>query len=261
MAVLICPECSASHEGPCGTRVFIEAKCPVCEDYDRPFVCLPCGHGVCIQHFQDLDGTLSGEPRPDPSIVLEKPGAIANCIEYIDANGDAIKLMLNAEGRLDYLVNQRTRVRNLAKLEAEDSTLHLSGTATGRWSGERRSTIPSDQVGILEKAVALFQRSSQEPPMRWWESVEYIDANGDNIKFELNSYDLLDFLVNGGMKVKNLSKLEARDSTLYLDGTSAGNWGSVRSTTVPLGQQHILNDALALFARSSRGQGMNPRGL
>lgn len=234
-----CPECRASHASVCGVKAFIEAKCPVCMELDRPFVILPCRHGVCVQHFQDLGGAF----QPDSSSEVSLPVAEADddVVRYVDTEKDEIMFVVNSLGLVDYYVNSRMKVQNLTSLVDRGGTLHLDGTSAGRWSPKRRSTAPASHRYLAAAAVALFARSG----------VSYVDTDGDEILFRINSMGRLDYYVNSHIKVSNLTMLRAdRDGKLHLDGTSAGSWSSKRHSTVPPFQHHIADAAVALFARS-----------
>jgi len=87
------------------------------------------------------------------------------------------------------------------------------------------------------------------------DAVEYVDTDGDRIAFRLNESGKLNFLMNGRLKVSDVAKLEANGRTLFLDGTSAGDWGSARNSTVPAGQEDLTARVMALWARASPDDG------
>eukprot|EP00419_Tripos_fusus_P009874 CAMPEP_0172669328 /NCGR_PEP_ID=MMETSP1074-20121228/9609_1 /TAXON_ID=2916 /ORGANISM="Ceratium fusus, Strain PA161109" /LENGTH=518 /DNA_ID=CAMNT_0013486087 /DNA_START=166 /DNA_END=1722 /DNA_ORIENTATION=+ len=79
--------------------------------------------------------------------------------------------------------------------------------------------------------------------------VEFIDTEGDMIRFQANESGKVNFLMNGRLKVCDLTKLELSGRTLILDGVSSGDWGSHRVTTVPVGQEGKARHVLALWRR------------
>ncbi|CAE7216817.1 unnamed protein product [Symbiodinium natans] len=210
--------------------LMVRAKCPVCCDYDRPFVIFPCGHGVCVQHFQDLGGRL--EPT-----ALVAPTSAQERVEFTDTDGDQIAFLVNALGGLDYQVNGRPKVNSLTRLFLDGCTLHLDGASAGTWQSARRTTVPRSQVAMASQAVVLFQACASarggsgahgahgSDPM---ETVEYVDTDGDQIAFIINAAGGMDYIVNGRIKVRNLSELRIGGNTIHLNGESAGRWSSRR---------------------------------
>jgi hypothetical protein len=82
--------------------------------------------------------------------------------------------------------------------------------------------------------------------------VEFTDTDGDTVVLKRTAANALheggiDYYVNDVLKVRRC-RCGIRDHTIFLDGISAGNWSSARYTTVPHGQEHILKQALDLFA-------------
>lgn len=82
--------------------------------------------------------------------------------------------------------------------------------------------------------------------------VEFVDTEGDMIRFQLNEAGKVNFLMNGRLKVCDLTRVELSGRTLIIDGVSFGDWGSQRATTVPVGQEAKARHVLALWRR---GQG------
>ncbi len=65
-------------------------------------------------------------------------------------------------------------------------------------------------------------------------TVEFIDSDKDKITFTFNNTSLqIDYFVNDQLKVKSLSLCSVKNSTIQIDGTSAGSWSSQRKTTAP----------------------------
>jgi len=76
-------------------------------------------------------------------------------------------------------------------------------------------------------------------------TVAFKDTDGDAIVFSINENGKLNYYVNNNLKVYDLTQLRgARNGTIHLDGTSAGNWMSSRVTT-PHNEQ-ALNHVLKL---------------
>jgi len=48
-----CPECRASHPYNCGHKIHVDATCPICMENKRPFILLPCDHGLCEPCYLD----------------------------------------------------------------------------------------------------------------------------------------------------------------------------------------------------------------
>mmetsp|Transcript_32864 Transcript_32864/g.76759 ORF Transcript_32864/g.76759 Transcript_32864/m.76759 type:complete len:268 (-) Transcript_32864:11-814(-) len=225
-----CPECRESHPARCGWKVYVEAKCPVCWDYDRPFIIFPCGHGVCVQHFQDLGGQLQ-----DCGLSQSVP---SEAVRYTDTDGDEIAFVVNALGGLDYEVNGRPKVRGLTSLSLSGCTLHLDGISAGSWGSQRRTTLPASQAAVARQALDLFHACTRasdsarasgvdsEPS----EALDFVDTDGDRIAFIVNASGRMDYIVNQRVKVRNLSRLSIRHRTIHLDGESAGTWSSSRGT-------------------------------
>ena len=51
-----CPECRAVSEIGSARVIFVEASCQICFETRRPFVLLPCAHGMCESCFQHWQG-------------------------------------------------------------------------------------------------------------------------------------------------------------------------------------------------------------
>ena len=245
--------------------MYVEAKCPVCWDYDRPFIIFPCGHGVCVQHFQDLGGQLQGcglsQSVPSeavPSEAVPSEAVPSEAVRYTDTDGDQIAFVVNALGGLDYEVNGRPRVRGLTSLSLSGCTLSLDGTSAGSWGSRRQTTLPSSQIAVARQAMDLFHACTRasdgaraslldsDPS----EALDYVDTDGDRIAFIVNASGRMDYIVNQRVKVRNLNRLYIRGRTIHLDGESAGSWSSSRCTTVPEGQDSILQRAESMFAQA-----------
>jgi len=81
------------------------------------------------------------------------------------------------------------------------------------------------------------------------DAVEFIDTEGDMIRFQANESGKVNFFMNGRLKVCDLTNVELSGRTLILDGVSFGDWGSHRATTVPVGQEVKARQVLALWRR------------
>lgn len=77
------------------------------------------------------------------------------------------------------------------------------------------------------------------------EAVEFVDASGDIVSFKLNGNGGVDFFLNGHKEVSDVDCF-ARGRTLHLAG-SCDKWSAARQTTVPEGQEAVLQRVLALF--------------
>lgn len=77
------------------------------------------------------------------------------------------------------------------------------------------------------------------------EAVEFQDASGDIVSFKLNGNGGVDFFLNGHKEVSDVDCF-ARGRTLHLAG-SCDKWSAARQTTVPEGQEAVLQRVLALF--------------
>lgn len=87
-----CPECRQQWPQGFAQRVFTPtAECPVCTGLtDGPFMCLPCGHLLCQEHFQALTSrtlpvhmTVPARQQPSVrySVVLETEERVAINLE------------------------------------------------------------------------------------------------------------------------------------------------------------------------------------
>jgi hypothetical protein len=83
----------------------------------------------------------------------------------------------------------------------------------------------NDHVAAISSAL---QSSGDDTSVS---EVAFVDTDGDAIVFKKRTDGAVDYWVNGAPKVNRLTQLSLRGSTLSLDGTSAGSWGSQRRTT------------------------------
>lgn len=81
------------------------------------------------------------------------------------------------------------------------------------------------------------------------DAVEFVDTEGDMIRFQANESGKVNFFMNGRLKVCDLTNVELSGRTLILDGVSVGDWGSYRATTVPVGNEVKARHVLALWKR------------
>jgi len=213
---------------------------------------MPCGHGLCMNDFQMIGGTLKPNAGDPGRTSVED----AEHVEYVDTDGDAIAFRLNASGRLDYYVNGRQKVHDLTRLTADGRRLHIDGSSSGPWQSRRATTVPQGQETAIARVMSLFSnRSSGAVPTSTVRTlavpssiVEYVDTDGDAIAFRLNASGHVDYYVNDQQKVHDLTKLIADGRRLHLDGTSSGSWGSSRATTVPVrGGKAVVASIIALF--------------
>jgi hypothetical protein len=80
--------------------------------------------------------------------------------------------------------------------------------------------------------------------------VGFTDTDGDKVVLKGNNTLGIDFYVNGALVVVDLIKLRVSDRTIHLEGYSAEKYAEA---TVPIGQEHILKQALNLFAEIQSG--------
>jgi hypothetical protein len=83
--------------------------------------------------------------------------------------------------------------------------------------------------------------------------VEFIDTDGDKVGLKDNNSGGIDFYVDGILRVHDLIKLRVSDRTIFLEGYSANKNAA---TAVPIGQEHILKQALNLFAEIQSRKGL-----
>eukprot|EP00420_Gonyaulax_spinifera_P004088 CAMPEP_0197926028 /NCGR_PEP_ID=MMETSP1439-20131203/98471_1 /TAXON_ID=66791 /ORGANISM="Gonyaulax spinifera, Strain CCMP409" /LENGTH=536 /DNA_ID=CAMNT_0043548545 /DNA_START=44 /DNA_END=1654 /DNA_ORIENTATION=+ len=83
------------------------------------------------------------------------------------------------------------------------------------------------------------------------DTVEFTDTEGERIMFKLTEAGKVNFFTNSRLKVGELTRLDASGRTILLDGTSGGDWGSSRNTTVPAGQEDLVRRVLALWQKGS----------
>jgi len=81
--------------------------------------------------------------------------------------------------------------------------------------------------------------------------VEFTDTDGDKVVIKDNNALGMAFYVNGAKVVDDLIKLQVSDHTIRLEGYSADKFAAA---TVPIGQEHILKQALNLFADIQSGK-------
>jgi len=81
--------------------------------------------------------------------------------------------------------------------------------------------------------------------------VEFTDTDGDKVVIKDNGAGGMAFYVNGAKVVDDLIKLQVTDHTIRLEGCSANKFAAA---TVPVGQEHILKQALNLFAEIQSGK-------
>ena len=80
----------------------------------------------------------------------------SEALDFVDTDGDRIAFIVNASGRMDYIVNQRVKVRNLSRLSIRHRTIYLDGESAGTWSSSRFTTVPEGQDSILQRAESMF---------------------------------------------------------------------------------------------------------
>jgi len=98
--------------------------------------------------------------------------------------------------------------------------------------------------------VEFFEDGKTDEDLKT-DGIEYVDTEGDRVAFKLNEAGKVDFYLNGRLKVRELHRAEARGRTLQLDGVSAGDWSSARSTTFPVGQEETLRRIVALTTKTT----------
>lgn len=156
-------------------------------------------------------------------------GDSASSIRYTDTDGDVVHFFVDGN-KLHYMVNNAMKVTNLTRLAIEDPDgckIVLDGTSAGSWKSCRRTTLQKKDQGLMSKLVNMFD------DMRTGKIVDWLDADGDRITLWVQGA-ALNYYVNGAPKVNVLTKIQiARHGRIHLDGTTAGNWGSARVTTVP----------------------------
>merc|ERR1712072_777008 len=84
-------------------------------------------------------------------------------------------------------------------------------------------------------------------------TVEFTDTDGDKVVLKDNDTLGIDFYTNGVLRVHHLIKLRVNDRTIILEGSSADKFAA---STVPIGQEYILKQALNLFAEIQSLQGL-----
>eukprot|EP00933_Yihiella_yeosuensis_P027016 TRINITY_DN20959_c0_g1_i1.p1 TRINITY_DN20959_c0_g1~~TRINITY_DN20959_c0_g1_i1.p1 ORF type:complete len:637 (+),score=170.45 TRINITY_DN20959_c0_g1_i1:39-1949(+) len=103
---------------------------------------------------------------------------------------------------------------------------------------------PASRGRTLEEFPSSPESAEEET------SVEFRDAEGNNVAFKLNSSGGVDYYINGRKEVCNVD-CYARGRTLHTAGSSTGKWSPSRQTTVPEGKEAIVQQVLALFHRRS----------
>merc|ERR1712072_119418 len=83
--------------------------------------------------------------------------------------------------------------------------------------------------------------------------VEFTDTDGDKVAIKDNNTLGMAFYVNDALVVDDLIKLRVSDHTIILEGYSADKFAA---TTVPVGQEYIMKQALNLFADIQSQKGL-----
>ena len=127
---------------------------------------------------------------------------------------------------------QKARRGELSSLA---NTANVGSAFLGRVLGKQEQTTGGKKIeGPRTGSCVTFQSSA-----------------GKTVEFRVNEIRMLDFLVEGDIKVTNLTSLETKgDSALYLSGTATGDFSSDRVTRPAAGEDPAVVDrALLLFER------------
>ena len=74
-----CPECRAISKSGSEREIFVDACCLICTETQRPFILLPCNHGMCKDCFQRWAGPPPAPSAPSaPSAPPLAPTGLAN---------------------------------------------------------------------------------------------------------------------------------------------------------------------------------------
>ena len=227
---------------------FQDAQCTVETDRSLVQQQIINQHGSLDLFNERLANILSGNARwhdhvASISSALQQKSEddTASEVAFVDTDGDAIVFSRKANGKLDYFVNGAPKVTDLTSLELQGGTLHLDGTSAGSWMSNRVTT--PQNYAAARRVMGLY--SGQRSGGGADGTVAFKDTDGDAIVFSINENGKLNYYVNNNLKVYDLTQLRgARNGTIHLDGTSAGNWMSSRVTT-PHNEQ-ALNHVLKL---------------
>lgn len=145
---------------------------------------------------------------------------------------------------------------SIGRMSIEPSVSCVSAVSVDSAASHRMSTRSSTVTAAPEPAPAHIPMAppsgpKQEVPeitgthLGQAEAVEFQDTSGDIVSFKLNGNGGVDFLLNGHKEVSDVDCF-ARGRTLHLAG-SCDKWSAARQTTVPEGQEAVLQRVLALF--------------
>jgi len=87
-------------------------------------------------------------------------------------------------------------------------------------------------------------------------SAAFLDDAGNIVNFKLEAGHL-NYYANGIKRIANVSKLEVNGNTLWLDGTSMGNWLSTAYITLSHPQAEDIQKVLAFFHQASADNSTN----
>jgi hypothetical protein len=73
-------------------------------------------------------------------------GGVDGTVAFKDTDGDAIVFSINANGKLNYYVNNKLKVYDLTRCSERNGTIHLNGTSAGNWESSRVTTPHNEQT-------------------------------------------------------------------------------------------------------------------
>lgn len=90
-----CPTCMRRPLTPaCGLQVYASTVCIVCQDdAESPMVALPCGHLLCVTHFERLGGSLA----PQAEMLSRPPLGSGEASRPESAQSSASRLLMELE--------------------------------------------------------------------------------------------------------------------------------------------------------------------
>jgi len=84
--------------------------------------------------------------------------------------------------------------------------------------------------------------------------IEFLEDDGSCVTLSRNEAGEVSYALDGKVKLLNLISMRIDGSSIHMEGTSMGDWGSRLSLTVPSGQEALVGELLLLWERRHQAE-------